>query len=229
MPTMYEKLLQLPLFQGLTLNDLTLILGKVKLRFESYQPGEEFISAGSECKRLYFVLDGTVQKTTAGKGEIPFRVQETFGPPYMVELFSLFGRETVYHSSYTAVDQVNTINFHKRFLTEELAAFPIIEMNSRNILSARIQGLHDRLWGTPPESAESLIANFLLNHVEKTEGEKVFHLAKTDLAKYIHQSLHKTETALASMQKQGLLSYERNMLILPEASDLLPLYGGGGL
>ena len=38
--TMYDTLLQLPLFQGLGKNDITEILDKVKFHFKKYEPGD---------------------------------------------------------------------------------------------------------------------------------------------------------------------------------------------
>lgn len=40
METMFDTLLQLPLFQGLAQEDFTRILEKVKLHFTKYKPGE---------------------------------------------------------------------------------------------------------------------------------------------------------------------------------------------
>ena len=40
METMFDTLLQLPLFQGLAQEDFTCILEKVKLHFTKHKPGE---------------------------------------------------------------------------------------------------------------------------------------------------------------------------------------------
>ena len=46
MNTMFDTLLQLPLFQGLAQEDFTNILGKVKLSFTKHKAGEVIVKAG---------------------------------------------------------------------------------------------------------------------------------------------------------------------------------------
>lgn len=47
METMFDTLLQLPLFQGLAQEDFTRILEKVKLHFTKYKPGELLLKEGA--------------------------------------------------------------------------------------------------------------------------------------------------------------------------------------
>ena len=56
METMFDTLLQLPLFQGLCHEDFTSILDKVKLHFIKHKVGETIIESGSPCKHLCFLL-----------------------------------------------------------------------------------------------------------------------------------------------------------------------------
>lgn len=59
--TMYDKLLQLPLFQGISKFDFTDILEKVKIHFNKYEPGSCLVKQDTPCNQLIFVLDGEVQ------------------------------------------------------------------------------------------------------------------------------------------------------------------------
>ena len=59
--TMYDKLLQLPLFQGMSKFDFTDILEKVKIHFNKYEPGSCLVRQDTPCNQLIFVLDGEVQ------------------------------------------------------------------------------------------------------------------------------------------------------------------------
>ncbi len=56
METMFDTLLQLPLFQGLCHEDFTNILEKVKLHFTRHKPGEPLIKSGEVCDQLLFLL-----------------------------------------------------------------------------------------------------------------------------------------------------------------------------
>ena len=56
--TMYDTLLQLPLFQGLCKNDFTNIIGKVKLHFRKYNADDIIVEQGAPCTQLIFLLNG---------------------------------------------------------------------------------------------------------------------------------------------------------------------------
>ena len=62
---MYENLLQLPYFQGMSKDEITAILDKVTIEFFSYNDGETICRFGEECalsnhslNRLYTVCYG---------------------------------------------------------------------------------------------------------------------------------------------------------------------------
>ena len=67
METMFDTLLQLPLFQGLCHEDFTSILDKVKLHFIKHKVGETIIESGSPCKQLCFLLKGEVLSSQVPK------------------------------------------------------------------------------------------------------------------------------------------------------------------
>jgi CRP-like cAMP-binding protein len=86
-----------------------------------------------------------------------------------------------------------------------------------------VQELSRRLWSAPAPTAEGRLAAFFLNHVERAEGKKVFYVQKADLASFTNESFSKITSTLASLQNQGLLTYFRGVLTIPDAAKLLEL------
>ena len=75
--TMYDKLLQLPLFQGMSKFDFTDILEKVKIHFNKYEPGSCLVRQDTPCNQLIFVLDGEVQIESKDRAH-QYTIWETF-------------------------------------------------------------------------------------------------------------------------------------------------------
>ena len=97
METMFDTLLQLPLFQGLCHEDFTSILDKVKLHFIKHKAGETIIKSGNPCTQLCFLLKGEISIVTNAKENI-YTVIEQIEAPYLIELcFFLCG---TYGSAY---------------------------------------------------------------------------------------------------------------------------------
>ena len=82
--TMYDKLLQLPLFQGMSKFDFTDILEKVKIHFNKYEPGSCLVRQDTPCNQLIFVLDGEVQIESKDRAH-QYTIWETFKSPNVIE------------------------------------------------------------------------------------------------------------------------------------------------
>ena len=73
MDTMFDTLLQLPLFQGLGQEDLTHILGKVKFHFAKHKDHTLLAQSLTPCRQLLFLLKGEVTATMMGCPDAPKR------------------------------------------------------------------------------------------------------------------------------------------------------------
>ena len=94
METMFDTLLQLPLFQGLAQEDFTRILEKVKLHFTKHKPGELLLKEGTSCHELVFVLKGEVASSTSSV-DSSYSFTEYFPAPYLIEAYSMFGMKAL--------------------------------------------------------------------------------------------------------------------------------------
>ena len=196
METMFDTLLQLPLFQGLCHEDFTSILDKVKLHFIKHKVGETIIESGSPCKQLCFLLKGEVSIVTNSKENI-YTVIEQMEAPYLLEPQSLFGMNTHYTSAYVA---------HTDYM---------------NIVSNRAQNLYSRLWEEPTQDLTEKIIRFFLLHCEKIQGEKIFKMKMDDLARYLDDTRLNTSKALNELQDKGLLELRRKEILIPDAQKLV--------
>ena len=141
--TMYDKLLQLPLFQGICKNDFTTILEKVKLHFHKYTPNTSIVKQGTTCKQLIFILSGSVQSESADSRH-SYTIEETFTGPHVIEPYSLFGMHTSYTASYKALTEVTALIIDKSYVVAQLNNYEIFRLNYLNILSNRAQTIYNK-------------------------------------------------------------------------------------
>ena len=98
---MYDTLLSLPLFQGMSQADFNSLLQKIRLDFIRYEEGGTIISAGDRCKSFAFLINGTVESSRDGMdGNMTF--MEQIDAPFLIEPYSMFGRVGCYQRTYTA-------------------------------------------------------------------------------------------------------------------------------
>ena len=220
METMFDTLLQLPLFQGLCNEDFTSILEKVKLHFIKHKAGETISENGSACTQLCFLLKGEVSIVTNSPKNI-YTVIEQMEAPYLIEPQSLFGMSTHYTSSYIAHTEAHTVSISKAFVLSDLFKYDIFRLNYMNIVSNRAQNLYSRLWEEPAQDLKNKIIRFFLLHCEKTQGEKIFKVKMDDLARYLDDTRLNTSKALNELQDNGVLELRRKEILIPDAVKLV--------
>ena len=217
--TIYDTLLQLPLFQGLAKNDFTSILDKVKIHFLKRKAGDTVALGGEDCRELVFLLNGSLVSKTSDRDEL-YTFYEAINAPFLIEPYSLFGWSTKYVSTYTALTACNLVTIEKAYLLSELNNYEIIRLNYLNILSNRAQNLHDRLWTNLPESLHDRIVEFILLHSYVPGGEKRLKIKMDDLAKLLSSTRIRVSKALNEMQDKHWLTLHRGEIRIPDISLL---------
>lgn len=221
MNTMFDTLLQLPLFQGLAQEDFTNILGKVKLHFTKHKSGDIIISSGTACDRFIFTLKGEVTSITATSSE-SYSILEYNSAPYLIEPQSMFGMNTSYVATYIASTELHTVSIDKSFVLNQLFDYDIFRLNYMNIISNRAQQLNTRLWNDTGNTLEERICLFILNHIERPFGEKILKIKMEELGRIVNENRITISKALNNLQEQGLLKLHRGEIVIPQAEKLIP-------
>lgn len=217
--SMFDTLLELPLFQGLSLEDFHAIITKVKLEFNSYKAKEKIIKSGDSCNKLHFLLKGEMQmSTTSADGK--YVITETMKAPCLIEPQSLFGMNTKFKSSYNAKTRLSTLSISKEYFLSNLLQFEIFRLNYMNIICNKTQNLHSKMWTEETSSLEKRIVRFLLDHFERIEGEKIIKSKMTDMAEVLQCTRLNMSKVLNKLQKEGLADLRRSEFSITDAKKL---------
>lgn len=221
MSTMFDTLLKLPLFQGLSQEDFTNILGRVKLHFIKYKAGDIIVKNDTPCKELIFLLKGEVDAQTTPESGL-FTYIEAIKMPYLIEPEALFGMHPHFKASYTAKTDVSVMSVDKMFVLKELLRYDVFRLNYVNSVSNRAQSTYSRLWKTPSSGTEKKVIHFILTYAERLEGEKMIIIKMEDLAEILDDTRLNVSRVLNDLQSQGLLELRRKVIYIPEISKLIP-------
>lgn len=219
MDTMFNTLLQLPLFQGLATEDLTAILGKTKLHFTKHKPDDVIVNGGTMCDRLVFILKGEVAAQTTSPDH-SYSFTEYFQAPYLIEPQSLFGMATRFVSTYTANEETHVVSIGKDLAKSELFNYDICRINYMNLISNRAQNLSKRIWINPENDAEQRIIHFIQMLQERPVGSKILKIRMEDLAKIMNDTRTNVSKTLNSMQDKGMIELHRGGIYIPDATVL---------
>lgn len=218
--SMYDKLLELPLFQGLTKENITSIIEKVKMGFHKYDAKQYIALQDTKCNTLIFILNGKVSITSTDKKK-NFRIEEQVNGPYIIEPYSLFGMHTNYQASYSALNEVETLNIDKSYILTNLCKFEIFNLNYLNIISNRAQNANIKLWNSHIGNTREKFMNFLALRCIIPHGRKTLFITMEDLASLIDDTRINVSRALNELQEKGILTLSRKKIIINDLSKLI--------
>ena len=217
--SMYDNLLQLPLFQGLCKDDFTTIIEKVKFHFLNYKENDIIRNQGDTCNQLVFLLSGEITQKVANEEE-GYTLSETLHAPHIIEPYSLFGMDTRYTATYLAKTDATLLTIDKAYVYTELNNYEIFRLNYLNILSNRIQVSHKKLWSNHMSSLNEKFVYFLLDRCLKPQGDKVLNITMEDLARIVNETRINVSRMLNDMHQQGLRQLKRKEIYIPALEKL---------
>ena len=139
--SIFDTLLDLPLFKGVSRETMERIVGKFRLDFKKYSPNDTIIKKGKTCRTITFLISGTVECRT----ELPdglIMTQEISDKTVFFPDF-LFGKSTEAPSTIKAVDNVSTFEISKAEYIGILSTDPVFQFNYFNLLSRRAQAAYE--------------------------------------------------------------------------------------
>lgn len=217
---MYDTLLSLPLFQGMSQADFNSLLQKVRLDFIRYEEGGTIINAGERCKSFAFLINGTVESSRTGMdGNLTF--MEQIDAPCLIEPYSMFGRAGSYQRTYTAVTPCSFLMVDKQYIYTELGKYNICRMNLLNLLSGRVQQMDSHIWTLEGSDLRSRIIRFIRGLSDIQTGSKKLCIKMNDLATLMDATRLNVSRELNSLEAKGLISLRRKEILIPALENLI--------
>lgn len=214
-----EKLLNTPLFQGISKSDLHIIVGHTKFGFGKYNPGETIAKAGEQCTSMIFLLNGTL-KVTSKAVDNSYSITEYISAPMQIQPERLFGMHQIYTSTFSAQSVCNTLSLMKSEVTHLCDNFDVFRINLINLLAAGTQKAEDRNWLSGRMSLRMRIIRFFTVHCLRPAGEKHIKITMNDLAEEVNDSRLNISIELNRLQKENLAKLSRGEIYIPALERL---------
>lgn len=220
--TMYDTLLQLPLFQGMSKAELSDVIERVRLGFQKVDAGETLFYQGDVCDKLVFVLSGEVEaETIASCGKFSF--VERYNRIMVIEPYSLFGMQPCFKSTYRTVGDVSLLALDKRYIYSVLYQYEVFRINLLNLLSSRAEQLYDKVWEISAQELEGRLINFVYSLCATMYGPKTLRVKMEDLACLLDDTRLNVSNVLNKWRKEGLIAMCRKEFVFYDMEKLLSL------
>lgn len=217
---MYESLLCLPYFQGMSKDDITAILDKVTFEFKKFSDGEIIYATGEKCEKFSILTRGELS-TASLSPDNTYSITEIIPAPFAIEPQSMFGYDTTYKSTYTAKGECTILEIEKKYLFSEFTHHNIFTINFLNLISHNTQKQRHAIWNYTPTSIEGRIIRFISMRCNNLKGVKRVYIKMEKLATILCETRLNVSKALNNMQNQKLLELHRKEIVVPSMEALI--------
>lgn len=219
---MYDTLLGLPLFRGVSRERLSQVVGMAKFHFLKYLENGEFIREGEDCTHLTFLLSGSARVTISG-ADRRFTVSHTLTAPNVICPDFLFGRETDYPCSAVALEPTSILKIDKPDWLKMLNSDSVFMLNYLNFLSMNAQKAVHGVLALTTGSIEERIAFWIIALTQPTSTDIVLQCRQRDLCSVFGVQRSTFISTLDRMRQRGLIEFTPNEITINERRAMLDL------
>lgn len=216
----FDRLLQMPLFQGIGRNDFWEIAERIRIGFHRKSAGTPLVKCNDSCDALHFVMKGRLRVESVSE-DYSYSLQEWVDAPLVIQPECMFGPTTRYTRTFVADEEVHYFLISKGDVRDMLFNYPTFRINWLNLLTRQVQMQNHRLWRKRPEELDKRFLQFLLFRTMRPAGKKVLHIKMEQLAEEMLTTRLNVSQMLRQLQEQGHLSYSRGKIEIPQFEKLI--------
>jgi CRP-like cAMP-binding protein len=217
---LYDQLLQFPLFQGMSHDDLERVAGHTRFGFVKIQAGQRIVADGDPSTHLHFLISGTLKAETSS-ADHAYTVEERIQAPYLLQPEAIFGYQQRFTHTFTAFTHTSLITIDKSEVVRLSEEFLVFRLNLLGLIATQSQKLAANPWRRPPGTLESRIVRFFVSHCLYPAGPKTFRILMNRLADELNDSRLDISRALNRMQQNSLITLHRGRIEIPSLERLL--------
>ena len=222
MSSMFELLMNLPLFRGVSRSRIAEVVGSAKFHFLKYPKGETVVRAGEECTHLAFVISGSVRSEISNSSK-RFSVSQTLKAPSAIAPDFLFGRTTRYPGTVVALTDCSILKISKVDYIRILNADQVFMFNFLNTLSVNAQKALDGILALTSGGLDERIA-FWIIALTQPGSEDIKLTCKTrDLCNLFSVQRNVFDAACHEMEQRNLIRYSPRKIEIVDRREMLSL------
>ncbi len=222
MDSIYDTLMGLPLFQGVSRLKLSELVEKVPFHFIKYRDGENIISAGDKCNSLVFIVSGQARIDTPCQNK-RIHFLETVSAPNVIGHDYLFGKITHYPFSVHARGICGTLQITKSDYINMLQNDKVFLFNILNTLSRSTQmhkaSILSLTKGTIGERIAQMVTS--ITHPDSTDIKISFR--QKDFSTMLGAQRTSFVNALQHMKDAGIIDFNLSEISIKDRDKLVSM------
>lgn len=202
---MYGRIVQLPLFTGISGTDLLELQDRFPFSIEPIDAGTKLLVAGERTKGLLWIVSGTVRRN------LPW-MEESLKGPLLIEPERLFGLDNTTEADWKAETALEILYISKENVVRHLLRNAIVRLNFMTLLSSALQRKSAPL--EVPRTVEEKLRSFVRSARLKPDSQVTLHMKMTALAERLDVSRLVLSRTLNRLALEGKIELKRETIII---------------
>lgn len=216
----FQRLVNIPLFQGISRDDFINIASKIHFDFRTYREGETIVHADEYCDNLVCTISGVVAKEMrADDGSYLFL--ELWDKPTVLQPDRLFGLRPRYSATFKAHRETSVLIIPKKEVRDILFGYVTFHINYLNMVCSDKQVWESRLWKRLPDPLEERFVHFLYTRSTRPAGHKELFIGMVELADELVTTRLNVSRMLNRLKADNLIYLTREHITIPELEKLI--------
>ncbi len=219
---MFDKLMELPLFQGASHEQISALVAKIPFHFLKFSDGQRIIAAGSASTHLRFIVSGKARSVTSGAAA-RVAVSQTLAAPNVVGADFMFGREPAYPFDLYAVGDCGILQLSKADYMSIVRSGDVFLFNILNYLSRNAQKPKLSLQHMSHGLVAERIAFIVSMLTTKASEDIAITFRQKDLCLMLGTRRTALVSALSSLKARGIVDYTSSSISVLDRSALVSM------
>ena len=213
MDNMFDKLLHLPLFQGVSHERLSETVEKVPFHFLKFKRGEKIIDRGDQCTHVRFIISGKVKLTYESR-MLKFSISHELTGPEVIAPDYLFGLDTSYPFTLRAVEECGILQVSKNDYVAMLQTDKVFLYNILNYLSRNSQSFKTQMLNAEQLTVTERLVMLVSAFTSQKANNIVLEYRQRDLCRILGARRPALITTLDELSGKGLIEVPSNSSIV---------------
>lgn len=216
----FDKLLLLPLFQGIGRGEFMEIAERIRIGFYKTNHEQVLVEQDEFCDVLIFVLRGEVCISRVSDNHT-YTLTEWNQQPMVVQPEALFGLNTRYTRRYATTHAAEYIKVDKAAVRDILFYYPTFRINYLNLVSTQMQQASRLLWRPMAQTLGERFVRFVVARSVRPAGRKDLEIKMEHLSDELLDTRLNVSRMLHTFADNGLIEMKRRHILIPSLEKLL--------
>ncbi len=218
----YSVLLKAPLFSGMALKEIMLVISETPYRVRNYKPGTMISQSGEPVNAFMMVIGGTVKGEMVDFSGRVIKIEDISASGALASAF-IFGSRNKFPVNVVAITDTTLLVIEKHDFVKFLKGNDKLLTNFLDMISNRSQFLTEKIKFLNFKTIRGKFAQYILQAAGPEKSEIRLSMSQNELSEYFGVARPSIARVIGEMEDEGIIITKGKTLTIIDKKRLTEL------